>query len=147
MNTQTQAISESITFALARVCMAHRITASRVLAEVGLHVGQEMLLQNLWQEDNLTQSELAERLCIQLATANKMIRRMEQVQLISKVKDNEDGRVSRVQLTQKGRDLQASTENVWAQIEQRTLANFTEDEKNIFRLFLQRINENLSPED
>ena len=147
MNTQTQAISESITFALARVCMAHRINASRMLAELGLHVGQEMLLQNLWQDDNLTQSDLADRLCIQLATANKMIRRMEQVQLVSKVKDIEDGRVSRVQLTQKGRDLQASTEHVWAQVEQRTLTNFTEDEKDTFRQFLQRINQNLSPED
>ena len=147
MNTQTQAISESITFTLARICMAHRVNASRMLAGVGLHVGQEMLLQNLWLDDNLTQSELADRLCIQLATANKMIRRMEQVQLISKVKDYEDGRVSRVRLTQKGRDLQGSTERVWAQVEERTLSNFTEDEKNTFKQFLQRINDNLSPEE
>jgi len=147
MDNQTQVISQSISFELARVCMAHRVNASRMLAEVGLHVGQEMLLQNLWQDDNLTQSELADRLCIQLATANKMIRRMEQAQLISKIKDAEDGRVSRVQLTQQGRDLQASTEAVWAEVEQQTLANFTEEEKDNFRQFLQRINENLSQND
>lgn len=118
-----------------------------MLTKVGLHVGQEMLLQSLWQEDNLTQSELADRLCIQLATANKMIRRMEQSQLISKVKDVEDGRISRVQLTQKGRELQGSTEQVWAEVEQLTLANFSEDEKHTFMQLLQRITENLGIEE
>ena len=142
----TQPISETIGFELARVCMAHRSNASRMLTEVGLHVGQEMMLQILWQEDNLTQTELADRLCIQLATTNKMIRRMEQTRLVSKYRDEQDGRVSRVQLTKNGRDLQAATEEVWQRIEQRTLANFTAEEQDILRRLLQKINENLSEE-
>ena len=79
-----------------------------MLGEVGLHVGQEMLLQFLWQEDKLTQSELADRLLVQLATVNKMTQRMERAGWVIKCADEQDGRVSRVQLTQKGRDLQVA---------------------------------------
>lgn len=141
--TTAQPISETIGFDLARICMAHRSNASRMLTKVGLHVGQEMLLQILWQDDNLTQSQLADRLCIQLATANKMVRRMEQAELVNKYRDEDDGRVSRVRLTQSGRDLQSATEEVWQAIEERTLMNFTLEEKTELRRLLQKINENL----
>ena len=147
MSASPNPISDSISFALARVGGAHRSLASRMLAEVGLHVGQEMLLQILWQEDKLTQSELAEQLCIQLATTNKMIQRMERAGWVTKSEDERDGRVSRVQLTQKGSDLQAATEEVWEQLEQRTFANFTPEEQATLRQLLQQLYENLSEEE
>ena len=120
--------------------------ASRMLAEVGLHVGQEMLLQFLWQEDKLTQTELADRLRIQLATVNKMIQRMERAGWVTKCGDEHDGRVSRVQLTPQGSDLQAATEQVWEQLEQRALANLTQEERGTLRQLLHKIDENLSLE-
>ena len=147
MSTTPKPISETIGFEFARVSMAYRSRASRMLAEVGLHVGQEMLLQSLWQEDRLTQSGLADRLRIQLATVNKMIRRMERAGWVTKCADAQDGRVSRVQLTQKGRDMQAATEQVWERFEQCTLANFTLAEQGILRRLLHRLDENLSQED
>ena len=147
MNTGPKPISDTISFALARVGGAHRSLASRMLAEVGLHVGQEMLLQILWLDDKLTQSELAEHLCIQLATANKMIQRMERAGWITKCEDEQDGRVSRVQLTQNGRDLQAATEEVWERLEQRTFANMTLEEQATLRRLLHQLYENLSEED
>jgi DNA-binding MarR family transcriptional regulator len=147
MNTTPKPISDTISFVLARVGVAHRFRASRMLTEVGLHVGQEMLLQILWQEDKLTQTELADRLCIQLATVNKMIQRMERAGWVTKCGDEQDGRVSRVQLTQKGSDLQAATEQVWDRLEQCTLANFTPEERGILGRFLHQLYENLSQED
>ena len=69
MSTAAKPISDTISFTLARVGGAHRSLASKMLAEVGLHVGQEMLLQILWQEDKLTQSELADHLCIHVQTS------------------------------------------------------------------------------
>lgn len=146
MNTTPKPISETISFALARLGIAHRSRASRMLAKVGLHVGQEMLLQNLWQKDKLTQSELANRLRIQLATVNKMIQRMERAGWVTKCEDEQDGRVSRVQLTQKGSDLQAATEQVWEQLEQCALANLTHEERSTLRRLIHQLDENLSQE-
>ena len=147
MSAPAKPISDTISFTLARVGGAHRFLASKMLAEVGLHVGQEMLLQILWQEDKLTQSELADHLCIQLATTNKMIQRMERAGWVTKSEDEQDGRVSRVQLTQKGSDLQAATEQVWERLEQRTFANLTQEEQATLRQLLQQLYENLSEED
>ena len=147
MDTTPKKISDTISFELARVGVAHRSRASKMLTEVGLHVGQEMLLQILWQEDKLTQTELADHLCIQLATVNKMIQRMERAGWVTKCGDEQDGRVSRVKLTQKGSDLQATTEQVWERLEQCTLANFTLEERGILRRLLHQLYENLSQED
>lgn len=144
--TTPKPISDTVSFALARVGMAHRSLASRMLKEVGLHVGQEMLLQFLWQEDKLTQSELADRLLIQLATVNKMILRMERAGWVTKCGDEQDGRVSRVQLTQKGRDLQAAIEQVCERLEQCTLTNFTLEQQGTLRRLLHQLDENLSQE-
>ncbi|MDK1081960.1 MAG: MarR family winged helix-turn-helix transcriptional regulator [Anaerolineae bacterium] len=146
MEDNPKRISETISFALARVGIAHRTLASSLLADIGLHVGQDATLQALWVEDKLTQSELAERLCIQLATVNKMISRMEGANLVTKCEDAQDGRVSRVQLTQTGRELQVATEQVWERLEKSTLANFTTEEKIILRRLLHQILENLSQE-
>ena len=69
-------VPETISYLLKQTCRAHRNTAHKLLAEIGLHPGQEMILFRLWQADGLTQSELVEKLCVQPATVTKMLNRM-----------------------------------------------------------------------
>jgi DNA-binding MarR family transcriptional regulator len=106
-----------------------------------------MVLQYLWQEDKLTQSQLANKIGVQLQTIHKMIRRMEKAGLVIKYEDDQDRRVSRVQLTPKGRELQTVTEDVWDQLEQETLADLTVEEKYILRRLLYKLEENLGGSD
>jgi hypothetical protein len=54
--TSKTVIGETTGYLLARVCKAHRGSVGDALAEVGLHVGQEMVLLHLWQRDGLTPS-------------------------------------------------------------------------------------------
>jgi DNA-binding MarR family transcriptional regulator len=100
----------------------------------------------LWQEDKLTQSELANKIGVQLQTVHKMIRRMEKAGLVTKHADEQDGRVSRVHLTPRGRDLQPAVEDMWEQFEQETLADFTAEEQYILRRLLHKLEENLRQE-
>ncbi|MCH7662844.1 MAG: hypothetical protein IH859_03130 [Chloroflexi bacterium] len=51
-----------------------------------------------------------------------------------------------MQLTRKGSDLQAATEDVWERLEQRTFANFTPEEQATLRRLLQQLYENVSEE-
>ena len=137
-------IPNTISYLIAQVGKAHRNTAGELLQEVDIHLGQEMLLQCLWQKDNQTQSELADRLSVRLATVNRMVNRMEKARLVSKCPDEMDGRVSRVQLTEKGRAVQGSIEDVWGQLEDRTLAGFGHQDKETLRRLLEQIVENLT---
>ncbi len=143
MSTNPKLISKTIGFMIARVCTAHHYRARQLLSDAEIHIGQEMVLQCLWQEDKLTQSQLAHEIGVQLQTVHKMVRRMEKADLVTKHADEADLRVSRVHLTPKGCELQTVIEDAWAQLEQETLADFTVEEQYILRRLLHKIEKNL----
>ena len=143
MSSNSKLISETIGYRIARVCLAHHYRASKFMSDAGLYLGQEMVLQHLWQEDKLTQSELANRIGVQIQTIHKMIRRMEKAGLVTKHADEHDGRVSRIHLTPKGHGLQTVVEGAWNQLEQQTLADFTVEERYILRRLLLKLEQNL----
>src|SRR5688572_21982118 len=111
-------LSDSLVHLLVQTCKAQRALAEKLWSEIGLHVGQDMLLLQLWPEEGLTQTELAERLYIQPATVTKTLKRMEQTGLIERRGDPEDQRVSRVYLTEQGRALLQPYEEVRDKLEQ-----------------------------
>ena len=135
---------QTISFLLAHICKAHRSRAEDTLGEIGLHVGQEKFLWQLWQEDGLTQSQLAENMCVQPPTVNKMLSRMESSGLVERRIDPEDNRVSRVYLTEQSRCMQHQVEETWQQLEAKTVANLTSDERILLRRLLMQIYENLT---
>src|SRR5215510_10922216 len=95
------AVAESLGYLVAQICKAHRNRAQALLqAQVSLHVGQEMLLLHLWQSDGITQSELAEDICVQPATLTRSLDRLTQMGLVERRVDAQDQRVSRVYLTE-----------------------------------------------
>jgi DNA-binding MarR family transcriptional regulator len=67
---------QTIAYLMVQVCRAHRNQASVVLAELGLHTGQEILLMHLWENDGLIQSELALLMEVEPPTLTKMLHRM-----------------------------------------------------------------------
>lgn len=138
--------AQSISFLLAQICKAHRGCADEALGEIGLHVGQEMFLWHLWEQDGLTQSELAAQLCVQPPTVNKMLSRMESAGLLERRADMDDNRVSRVYLTEQSRSLQASVTQVWEKLEARTVANLSAEESAILSGLLLKVLENLKEE-
>jgi MarR family transcriptional regulator, organic hydroperoxide resistance regulator len=102
-------IQDTVGYALAQLCKAHRQSVDSALKQVSrescgpeLHVGQEMILLQLWAEEGLTQSRLAELLCVEPPTITKMLQRMEQAGLLVRSADPDDARVSRVSLTRRG---------------------------------------------
>ncbi|MCI0396653.1 MAG: MarR family transcriptional regulator [Chloroflexi bacterium] len=139
-----EAIKGTIGYLIVQVCKMHRNKTADLLADIELYVGQEMFLLELWQQDGLTQSEIAGDLCVQPATVTRMLDRMEKAGLVERQKDMEDQRVSRVYLTETGRTLQEPVREMWQRLEQQTLANFTLEERLLLRRFLLQLQENLS---
>jgi DNA-binding MarR family transcriptional regulator len=137
-------IRDFVGFQLVQVCRAHRQRADEKLSKLGLHVGQEMMLLQLWVEDGLTQSQLALYANVELPTMTKMVQRMEHAGLVVRRPDPEDARISRVYLTERGRSLEQPVLRAWTQLEERTLAGLTQVEQMLLRRMLLQIDTNLS---
>lgn len=140
-------IDETVGYALAQACKVHRNRTDAALNMVGLHVGQEMILLQLWREEGIAQSQLVERLCVEPPTVTKMLQRMEREGLIERRPDAEDARVSRVFLTPCGRAIQSKVECSWQSVEERVIAGMTPEERLLLRRLLFVVRDNLAAHD
>lgn len=130
-------------FALAKTCKAHRTGVGAGLAPLGLHVGQEMVLHELWREDGLRGGELAERLRVEPPTMTRTLRRLEGCGLLERRADPLDARSFRFFLTGRGRDLKQPVSELWERVEERTVAGLSRDERETLRRLLLKVRENL----
>ena len=142
----SQTVEETIGYLLAKVCRAHRAGVGSVLARIGLHVGQEMVLLELWKKDGLRGGELAERLGVEPPTVTRMLKRMEACGFVERQQDPVDARSFRVYLTERGRALEGPVARYWEEVEEKTIAGMTPEEKTLFRQLLLRVRENLKEE-
>ena len=132
--------SESIDFLLAQICRLHHVRAHTLLETLGLYHGQPPMLRALWEQEGLTHSELAASLP---ATMTKMVKRMEKAGFVERKSDPDDHRVSRVYLTDAGRDVETQVKQVWRTLEDETFAGFTMEERVLLRRFFLQMRENL----
>jgi len=142
---RTSSIRGTTGFALAKVCKFHRGNVAAVLAEVGLHVGQDMLLAELWEQDGLRGGELAARLNVEPPTVTKMLRRLQTCGLVERRQDPDDARSFRVHLTGEGRSLQNPVARCWQRAEEKTLASLNPQERQTFHGLLTKMRGNLYP--
>lgn len=137
-------IQETIGYLMVRVSRSHRALVSSALADLGLYLGQEMLLKELWEQDGRSQTELLAELRVEPPTLTKMLRRLETAGLVERQRDSEDARVCRVYLTASGRSLCEPVTRCWNQVEQKILANLTLEEQLLFRRLLLQVYSNLT---
>jgi len=141
----SQPLQENTGHLLMQTCKLLRTRVHALLGEFGLYCGQPFVLRVLWQEEGVTHSELAEKLRVQPATMTNTLKRMEKAGFVERRHDAADQRVSRVYLTDAGRDIQDAVDGVWSELEERTFAGFSSDEVATFRQLLVHINDNLLP--
>lgn len=128
---------------LGQICRLNFTRMQARMQELGINRGQPHILKLLWQEEGQTQSELAEQHHVQPATITNMLKRMEKNDWVERKSDPNDQRVSRVYLTDAGRDVRARIETVWQELEAETFSGFTAEEKILLRRFLAQIRNNL----
>lgn len=101
----------SISTKLIQLCRAHRKIAESKLNEIGLYAGQEAILLCLFESDGLSLSELANSLGVEAPTMTKAVARLEKGGFVARQPDPEDGRISRVYITDAGQQLEEK--NQW----------------------------------
>nr|WP_306798808.1 MarR family transcriptional regulator [Oceanobacillus saliphilus] len=116
---------------------------SEMLRELGLHVGQDNLLCKLWNENGMTQMELREQLRCELPTVTNMVKTLEKKEFVYRKKDADDGRVSRVYLTEIGWGVRDPIEEMWRSQQDKLLKGLTDEERVLLNKFLQQMEKNL----
>ena len=134
---------DSIGFLIGTISKVRRNAANVKLAKYGVHAGQDILLYYLYQEDGQTVTQLLENICVQPATISNTINRMVANDLIKKVKDKNDARVSRIYLTDKGKEIIVHVRKIWQTLEIQTIEGLTEEEKQVLKGLLNRLLSNL----
>jgi len=144
---ERERLSTTIGYLLAHVCKAHHVRVRTLLHDIGLYRGQQFVLCALWHQEGMTHSELADRLRVHPATVSNALKRMERAGFLERRPDPEDQRVSRVYLTEAGRQIRGAVERVWAELEEQTFQGFSDDELETLQGLLERVYENLEGED
>ncbi|MDY0234770.1 MAG: MarR family transcriptional regulator [Gudongella sp.] len=135
--------NENLEVLLRQVCKVHTNKVNRVLDEVGLHIGQPMMLRLLYKKDGVPQTILARELVITPATASAMVKRLEKGGYVIRKRDAEDERVSNVYLTDKGRDISTQLRDVKDKMDELVFDGFSEEERKTMRSYLERALENM----
>ena len=120
---------DSTTYRAIRVLAAQKAKLAAVFAEYGLHLGQEHMLAQLWREDGLTQTQLADRLGVSAPAITKVVRGLERGGLVERLQDDADARVLRVRLTERGRALEEPITTAWYAVEAESLAALTPEQR------------------
>lgn len=131
-------------FLLGRMCKLMRNRVHALFEDIGLHRGQHFVLHVLWREEGITHSELAARSSVQPATITNALKRMEKAGLVERRRDTEDERVSRVYLTEAGRNIRSKVEDAFLDFEAQALAGLSEEEIATLRELLLKVQKNLT---
>lgn len=130
---------DSLSYHLLRAARLHRTRAAAMLAEIGLHPGQETVLQLLSEQDGQTMSGLAEAMGVQPPTVTKMIARMGAQGLVTRDASGEDGRKIHVLLTDEGRECARKLKALWRGLERDATRELNSKERGDLAELLERM--------
>lgn len=135
-------IENCLTFAFTKIANTFRLELESSMNEVGLHGGQVFILISLWRKNGQSQTSLAENLNLTPPTINKMVKSLTDNNFVSCQRCEDDSRVVRVYLTDKGRERESFVNEQWRKLEESSFLNLTETERLIFSQLLEKLKEN-----
>jgi MarR family transcriptional regulator, organic hydroperoxide resistance regulator len=107
-------LSEQLCFALYSTMLGMNKVYRKLLIPLEVTYPQYLVLLVLWERDAITVSEIGERLFLDSATLTPLLKRMEKLTLVQRVRAKADERQVIISLTQKGRDLQTPAKSLSA---------------------------------
>lgn len=118
---QANALNEAVR----AIGIRHRALAGALLAPLGLHPGQEVLLLELADQGPRSQAQLAAASGCEPPTITNSVRKLEAVGLVDRRPSPTDGRVTIVELSDRGRELMPRLKGAWQQLAEQTVAGLT----------------------
>ena len=129
--------------ALSAASRSFKAAAAGQMRALGVHPGQNFLLDALRDAETMTTGELARRMHVEVPTATVMTRRMEAAGLVTRRRDPADRRRVRVSLTAKGRKAAEAVPRLLDAASEQALKDFTPTEREQLVILLERLASNL----
>ncbi len=120
-----------------------RGAADAAFSRHGVRVGQNLVLEQLWNEDGLTPGDIAQRLGVSTPTVVKMATRMEAAGFLERRRDERDARLVRLYLTDRGRCVRKPLERELERLRKQATASLTAAERRDLESALATIVGNL----
>jgi DNA-binding MarR family transcriptional regulator len=100
-------LDHQLCFALYSASLAMTKAYKPLLAPLGLTYPQYLVMLVLWEADGLAVSQVGERLALESGTLTPLLKRLEALKLIQRLRDTGDERRVLLRLTPAGRELKA----------------------------------------
>lgn len=120
----------SVSHAIFRVARLHKSLAGRLLREIGLHPGQELVLMTLWSGGPQRQVDLVASLESDAPTMTRSISRLEKSGLVRRTPSLTDRRVMIVEVTEAGLALRPKVDRMWGELERLTIEGLSEEQRS-----------------
>lgn len=101
-------LDNQLCFALYAATRAMTKTYREKLEPIGLTYPQYLVLLVLWERDDVTVSDIGQKLFLDSGTLTPLIKRLEAMQLVNRKRGTEDEREVRITLAPKGDELKSA---------------------------------------
>jgi DNA-binding MarR family transcriptional regulator len=108
----TPALDDQLCFALYSTSLAMMRVYRGLLPKLGLTYPQYLVMMVLWEQDQLTVSDIGERLFLDSATLTPLLKRMEAQGLVQRARARSDERQVIITLTEQGNALRKQAAEV-----------------------------------
>jgi DNA-binding MarR family transcriptional regulator len=139
----TFSFDESIGFVVNRTAMRLASALTKALAPQNVTPQQWAVLNRLWQEDGLSQQQLAEQTFRDPPNTARILDRLQHKGLITREPDPTDRRVQLIFLTEQGCRLRGTLPPLAEQVLARSLEGLSQEDVDDAIRVLKRIDQNL----
>lgn len=129
---------------LCKVSLLHRYRISVALSGLKIYRGQPEILEYLSKHGDCSQKELADSLGVSPASIATSLKRMSKEKLIERTPDDNDRRINRLKITEKGEFTRLEGRKRCDKVDSIMFSGFSDEEIVLFSNMLSRISKNLS---
>jgi len=138
--------NETLPYFFAQFSTSFKVELEKNLVEFDLHSGQIFVLFALWENDGMSQIDLANILNLSPPTINKMVKSLQKNGFVICSPGKSDGRIINVFLSPKAVAIRPQVESIWQKIEEKLTLNLTPTEQLVLNQLLGKIVENFNPD-
>lgn len=120
------------------------IFINREVSKYDIKSGQLMFLLDLYTKDGKNQEEISSRLKIDKGTTARALKKLEDQELITRVKDKEDKRANIIYLTEKSKDLKGDVYKAFDEWNKKISENLTKEEEEMLKTLLEKVCKNIN---
>jgi DNA-binding MarR family transcriptional regulator len=145
MNDDFSPTENSLGFIIYRTALALKSALQRFFKENGFGITAEQwaILRHLWEEEGLSQREIAEKTSKDKPNITRMLDALEHKRLVFRQPDPQDRRKYCLYLTKEGKQLQKHLLPLAQKLQERVTQNLTPSEIDLLKDNLNKIYQNI----